>query len=94
MRKQFIFGWSLLEIKQSLCLYTVEGHLTLKRDMMSQSCPFMQLYNFHTHVQTKGVRYEIKGVPCHLGNTLANWPYTCNTPKAGVTGEVFIMTHK
>ena len=48
MRKQFIFGWGLLEIKQSFCLYTVEGHLTLKRDMMSESCPFMQLYNFHT----------------------------------------------
>ena len=93
MRKQFIFGWSLLEIKQSLCLYTVEGHLTLKRDMMSQSCHLCN-YAIFTHVQTKGVRFEIKGVACHLGNTLANWPYTCNTPKAGVTGEVFIMTHK
>ena len=53
MMKQFIFGWGLLEIKQSFCLYTVEGHLTLKRDMMSQSYPFMQLYNFHTYTNQR-----------------------------------------
>ena len=42
---------------------------------------------------TKGLRFEIEGVACHLGNTLANWVYTCSIPKAGVTGEVCITTH-
>ena len=36
----------------------------------------------------------MKGIACHLGNTLANWPHTCNIPKARVTGEVCIMTHE
>ena len=47
-----------------------------------------------THVPTKGLRFEVKGMAHLLGNTLANWPYTFNIPKAGVTCEVCIMTHE
>ena len=38
--------------------------------------------------------FELKGVACHLGNTLGNWPHTCSIPKAGVTAEVCTTTHE